>query len=123
MAVQIQWLISRTQPDQREMVRAMYQENVRTLELMNFENSRSVAKTAAVMTQAQLKGILDPNMVDVSRLQMAYRVQNFFEKYDRKALDDYLTGKINYEQLKAKMERIKKTNRKYLGVNNTVGSP
>lgn len=95
----------------------LYDDNVKTLKLMGFENARSVSKTATVLAQAQFNGTLDRNVVDVERLNMAYKTQNFFEKYDRKALDDYLLGKIDYQTLKAKIEHIKKVDERYLKEN------
>lgn len=118
MAVhQINWLLSRLPPEERTQAEAMYKENLRTLDFMGFENPKSMAGTAAMMTQSQLKGIMDPQMIDVGRLMMAKRTQNFFEKYDRKALDDYLNGKRSYESLKKAIERIKKTDERYLKEN------
>lgn len=98
----------------RQDVLRLYDDNVKILKLMGFENARSVSKTATVLAQAQFNGKLDRNNVDIERLNMAYKVQNFFEKYDRKVLDDYLLGKISYQKLKDKIEHIKKVDERYL---------
>lgn len=110
----INWLLSRLPSDQKTYAEGLYRDNISTLKLLGFENNESITKTAAVMTQSQLNGTLDSNIVDVERLEMAKRTQNFFEKYDRKALDNYLNGKISYQQLKKRIERIKKTDERYL---------
>lgn len=110
----INWLISRLPVEERDAARALYQDNVRTLEIVDFDNRGAIAKNAAVMTQAQIQGVLSPDVIDISRLEDARRLQNFFEKYDRKALDRYLRGEISLEQLEKRIERIKKTDERYL---------